>query len=210
MNHEALIANLVEEAAPVKPMSLSRRYVTVALAVTAYMMLLVLAMGWRSDLAAQLGTLVYVSEMLMSLCLIYGGALMAMRLSVPRAGSMPVGWVLVTIAFFIGIAVMLLGQVSTETLKASLQSDHFLVTISVVGVALPVVIGLFVMLRRGAPTQLGWAGAMALMSASATGHFVLRLTGEANNLADVLVWCYSPILFFAIIGVFIGKQALYW
>jgi len=65
-------------------------------------------------------------------------------------------------------------------------------------------------MRQGSPTQLGWAGAMALLSASACGHFLMRTIGQAANFAEVFIWCYTPLLAFALLGMLLGKKLLRW
>ena len=210
MNHEALIANLVEEAAPLKPFNLLKQCCSAAMLLTAYLLVLVLIMGVRDDWAQQIATHTYALEMATSLALAYGCAALAMRLSVPREGAMPLGWLAFMLAATMGAIIWLLGQVSIETFKLSLQSDHFYISLGVILGATPVALVLFKMIRQGSPTQLRWAGAMALLSASATGHFLMRTIGQANNFADVFVWCYSPVLVLALLGIILGQKALRW
>lgn len=152
----------------------------------------------------------YALEMMITLILIFASAVMSVRLGIPRSGGLPIGWLLAVLALAMGAVIWLVGQVSLQTLQYSLQSDHFYITCGVTAGALPVAIGLFWMLRQASPTQLGWAGVLALLSASATGHFLMRTIGQADNFADVLVWCYSPVLVLALLGSLLGQKLLRW
>jgi len=49
-----------------------------------------------------------------------------------------------------------------------------------------------------------------LLSASACGHFLMRTIGQAANFAEVFIWCYTPLLAFALLGMLLGKKLLRW
>ncbi|MDG1287036.1 MAG: NrsF family protein [Rickettsiales bacterium] len=212
MSHEALIANLVEDATPVVPLNLFRRCFWMVTALTTYILLTVAYFGFRRDWADQMiEGAAYPSEMLITLILAFGAAIAALRLSVPRERKSSLSLLMLILPIAIGAVIWLLGQVSVESFSASIQSpSHFYITLGVLAGAVPVALLLFWLLRQGSPTQLGWAGSMVLLSASAVGHLLMRTIGQADNFADVLVWCYSPILFCGLVGVFIGKKALRW
>lgn len=210
MSHEKLIADLVEESTPVVPLDLLRHCCGALLAITAYFAVIIFGFGLRADWFEQIATSAYLCEMLITLLLTYGAAWTALRLSAPSSGKLFAGWLLILLSVVMGAVIWLLGQVNAESFAASMESDHFYITLGVIAGATPVAAGLFWLLRQGAPTQLRWAGAMALLSASAAGHFIMRTVGQADNFADVLVWCYSPILVFLMLGVIVGQKTLRW
>jgi hypothetical protein len=213
MSHEtadALIHALVEETAPVAPIEVGRIQAMSLSIITLYMATLILLFGLRPDWQVQMQTASYQCEMGITVILIYAAALSAIRLMAPSQSKMLWGWVLISISLLMGVAIWLLGQVDAESFQASLASDHYLITLGVTAAAAPVAIGLLRFLRKGAPTQLAWAGVMSLLSASAVGHLVMRTVGMADNFADVMVWCYSPILFLSALGVVIGRHSLRW
>lgn len=210
MSQNPLIAELAESAKPVRPVKMAKRLLWMVLLVTLYISALILLRGLRDDWMMQIQTLAYQMEMGISLLLVYGAGALAMRLSVPCEKRFPLAWLLLIGAATLGAVIALLGEVSMESLQRSLASDHFYITFGVCALAAPVAIGLLWVQRKGSPTQLGWAGAMALLAASAVGHFIMRTIGKAANYAEVLVWCYPPVLLLALVGVLVGRKILRW
>lgn len=210
MSHKQLIDNLASELEAVKPVSLSRWRMLTVLLLTGYLAAVLAAAGLRDDFTVQFSHLVYKFELIVTLILAYGAALMAISLSVPRGGKFPLAWALVILAIALGAGIWLMGQVSLEGLKASIASNHFYITLGVIGCALPVALSLFWLLRQASPTQLAWAGGMALLSASAVGHFLMRCIGQAANFSEVFVWCYSPVIILGFLGMLLGQKLLKW
>ena len=210
MMQDDFIANLVDDSTPVSPVNVTKNCCKLVLGLGGYLLALLLVLGVRDDWAMQMTSLAYSLEMAITLLLVFGAGLSAVRLSVPSANRMIDGWGLMLLAVTMGAIIWFIGKVDVESMQQSLSSNHFYVTLGVSLIAVPVAVGLFWMIRKGAPTQLEWAGVMALLSASACGHFVMRTAGKAENLADVMLWCYPPVLLLALVGIILGPKALRW
>lgn len=210
MSLDSLIDELAESVSPVEPLPRRQWSFKLLAMMAVYLSAILLLFGLRSDWSVQMQHVAYQCEMSISLILAFGAGLLAVNLATPHQGLPPIGWLLLMLALAMGAIIALVGGVTQESLMASFASDHFYITAGVAAGAFPVAAGLFWLLRKGSPTQLGWAGAMVLLSASACGHFLMRAIGQAPNFAEVLIWCYTPMLALALLGALVGKKLLRW
>ena len=211
MSHEQLIENLVEEAEPVEAFPPKRIYRKTAFYLTLYLLMFPVLIGLRPAWGELIfRNWIYPTEMLATLILAYGGAFAAIRLSVPTTGRMIAVWMVAALSIILWVGMWHVGNISLRYLGMAMEANHFNVTLGVIFTALPVVVYLFYHIRKGAPTQLQWAGVMTLLSGTACGHFIMRTIGEASNYADVFLWCYTPVLVVAATGVFFGQKFLRW
>ncbi len=211
MNLDSFIDDLAESATPVSPLNIRQFSLALLLGLACYLSVIVALFGVRDDWLNEITTMAYQGEMALSLLIVFGAGLSVIKLAVPRQGSLPTSWCFLLLALTLGAVIGLLGNVSIQALEASLKSNHFYITFGLIAYAAPVAGALLWFLRqKGSPTQLGWAGLMALLSASASGHFLMRTIGQSNNFAEVFIWCYLPVLALALLGMLIGKKLLRW
>lgn len=205
-----LIDRLVEEGKPVSSVKIARIQAYTVLAVTFYAIALLLSLGIRADFLEALMRPAYLVELLICLFLVYGGSVSALWLAQPRIERLPFRWGFIMGAFTILAIFFTVYQIDSSMLLASFQQNLYPITLSVLSIASPVVVGLFFVLKRYAPTQPVWASLLALMSATAFGHMMMRILYSAENMADVMLWCYSPVLVMAFIGAALGRLILKW
>jgi hypothetical protein len=188
--------------------SYSRRTV-VFLAV--YLSAVLLILGPRDDWLQQINQPAYTIEILLTLLLVVSAGIASVRFSVPKALKQSTALLLPAVSVALGLVIWQLGEVSGEELITS-ATDLSLsyISLGVVAGATPVALFLFWQMSQGSPTQLSFASGMALLSASACGHLLMRTIGQASNFSDVLVWCYSPILLLMTVGALSGNKLLRW
>jgi hypothetical protein len=176
-----------------------------------YLSAVLLVLGPRDDWLQQFNQAAYAVEILLTLFLIVSAGIASVRFSVPKALKQSTALLLPTVSVALGLVIWQLGEVSGEELITS-ATDLSLsyISLGVIAGATPVALFLFWQMSQGSPTQLSFASGMALLSASACGHLLMRTIGQASNFSDVLVWCYSPILLLMTVGALSGNKLLRW
>jgi hypothetical protein len=188
--------------------SYSRR---TAVFLAVYLSAVLLILGPRDDWLQQINQPAYTIEILLTLLLVVSAGIASVRFSVPKALKQSTALLLPAVSVALGLVIWQLGEVSGEELITS-ATDLSLsyISLGVVAGATPVALFLFWQMSQGSPTQLSFASGMALLSASACGHLLMRTIGQASNFSDVLVWCYSPILLLMTVGALSGNKLLRW
>ncbi len=176
-----------------------------------YLSAVLLILGPRDDWLQQINQPAYIVETLLTLFLVVSAGIASVRFSVPKALKQSSALLLPAVSVALGLVIWQLGEVSGEELISS-ATDFSLsyISLGVVAGATPVALFLFWQLSQGSPTQLSFASGMALLSASACGHLLMRTIGQASNFSDVLIWCYSPILLLMTVGALSGNKLLRW
>lgn len=176
-----------------------------------YLSIVILIFSPRDDWLQQIAQLSYSVEMLLTIVLIFSAGVSSVRFAVPRALKQSPALALPAVSVALGIVIWQLGEVSGEELITS-ATDLSLsyISLGVIAGATPVALFLFWQMSQGSPTQLSFASGMALLSASACGHLLMRTIGQASNFSDVLIWCYSPILLLMTVGALSGNKLLRW
>jgi len=176
-----------------------------------YLSAVLLILGPRDDWLQQINQPAYTIEILLTLFLVVSAGIASVRFSVPKALKQSTALLLPAVSVALGLVIWQLGEVSGEELITS-ATDLSLsyISLGVVAGATPVALFLFWQLSHGSPTQLSFASGMALLSASACGHLLMRTIGQASNFSDVLIWCYSPILLLMTVGALSGNKLLRW
>jgi hypothetical protein len=176
-----------------------------------YLSIVILIFSPRDDWLQQIAQLSYSVEMLLTIVLIFSAGVSSVRFAVPRALKRSPALALPAVTVALGIVIWQLGEVSGEELITS-ATDLSLsyISLGVIAGATPVALFLFWQMSQGSPTQLSFASGMALLSASACGHLLMRTIGQASNFSDVLIWCYTPILLLMALGALLGKKFFKW
>lgn len=206
-----LIATLTEDAVPVTPWRPSRVIAHWLGLAAAYLLAVTLGLGVRPDIMEKLLQPVYAMELL--LCgLIAGTAGMAAAcLALPD--SYQKRWIKwVPFGPIAGLGALLLAGsgIDAQVLFASASTPQYGVVLKLALLAVIPGIFLFVMLRRAAPVECCWAGSMATLAVGSMSYFTLRLVEMGGNTADVMLWCYLPMLLLTMVGMMLGKYLLLW
>ena len=198
----------VSESKEFNVSSYSRRTVVF---LAGYLSAVLLMLGPRDDWLQQIDQPAYTIEILLTLFLVVSAGIASVRFSVPKALKQSTALLLPAVSMALGLVIWQLGEVSGEELITS-ATDLSLsyISLGVVAGATPVALFLFWQMSQGSPTQLSFASGMALLSASACGHLLMRTIGQASNFSDVLIWCYSPILLLMTVGALSGNKLLRW
>ena len=198
----------VSESKEFNVSSYSRRTVVF---LAGYLSAVLSMLGPRDDWLQQIDQPAYTIEILLTLFLVVSAGIASVRFSVPKALKQSTALLLPAVSMALGLVIWQLGEVSGEELITS-ATDLSLpyISLGVVAGATPVALFLFWQMSQGSPTQLSFASGMALLSASACGHLLMRTIGQASNFSDVLIWCYSPILLLMTVGALSGNKLLRW
>jgi hypothetical protein len=71
-------------------------------------------------------------------------------------------------------------------------------------------VGLFIMLRKGAPLKIGFSGVLALLAISSIGALGTQFICSNDDPLHILLWHFLPVLILSLVGVIIGKALLQW
>jgi len=169
--------------------------------------------GLRADIGEKLYGLFYVSEIILLMGIGIFSALAAFCLSRPDAHQKPwikyvpfmliVPWAIIA---FIGSV----GDLSFTNLSYAMSLSRFDCLSHIALFSIPPGIGIFLIVRMGAPIQCCSAGTMATLSVTAFGYMLMRLIEQNDNPAHLIVWHALPTMLMCVAGMMIGKVALKW
>ena len=101
-----------------------------------------------------------------------------------------------------------------ETPRMALPQSHqmhgILCCVAIAAVALIPSVMLLALIQCGATVRPLYAGAVAVIGATAMGGLTMRLAEATDALDHVLIWHYLPTLLFATTGALCGKIFLKW
>lgn len=197
----------LEAVTPLRPMRMVLAWLAAALL---YVGGCVWMAGLRPDFEMR-WEMMYQAELLLALCVTVNSGVAALLLSIPdtrkRYGLLALPLVALCL---LSVVVLLSGEISAHSLEASLKADHLMVTARLCLYALLPCVFLFAAVRRAAPTRLALTGGMLCLAASASAYMILRLTMPGDNIANVLIWCYLPVVLLAMLGALLGRKLLRW
>jgi hypothetical protein len=212
MRTEELIQRLAADARPVRPLSPPWRRTLVWTAVAVpYLVLIVLAMTPRLDLAAKLGETRFLIEQGAALATAFLAAAAAFSLGVPGLPRWRILLPLPALAVWLGS----LGEgcwrawVQFGAEGLALRPDFICFPAIALAGALPA-LAMVVMLRRGAPLAPRLAVALGALAAAALGDFGLRLFHPQDASLMVLVWQFGTVAILAMGGGLVGGKILGW
>lgn len=216
---DRLIDELAENAKPVECLHCVAHYV---LRLGTVLVLFALAVGiWlglRDDLMLQWLRPAYAVEILLLGALALATLIAMVQLAWPDANSQTAMLKMPYILTGLLITLMLLQILlpvsdpiaAGMVIPSDAEDHHFFCTLWIAALtAIPSFL-LFAMLRRGATTQPGKAGAYAMLAAAAVGCIIVRLSEPHDGITHLLLFHYLPTLFFAGLGVLVGRAALRW
>lgn len=210
MDTDKLIGSLSRDLKPVKPLAppLRRTAVFTACAMLAALVL-VLAAGAREDAAHVLHSPRFIAE---NTLMFLSGALAAFaafHLSVPDTKirkPVLVALLLATTAWLV-LSLSCCGDLQNHGSHLH-PGFHCLRDLAAIAV-LPLVAA-FILLNRAAPVWSGWAGYGMVLSVASFAAIGMRFLCEEDSSTHLLLWHYAPVLFLAVIGIFLGKTLVKW
>lgn len=212
MNTDQLIDKMVAEGAQ-RPLPHPVKQVMFWLLGTLiYLTAFCLFMGFRGDIGLKFAEPLYIVELVFMSLAALSAASAAVCLSRPDCCQMP--WIKYVPFVFLSLwaAVAFLGfkNLSGSEIVHMAALCQFDCTWHILLFSLPPGIALFLLIRKGAPLQLCWAGIMAALSVTAFAYAGMRLVEMNDNPAHLLVWHALPVMIISIVGMLAGKYTLRW
>lgn len=206
-----LIATLTEEVVPVTPWNPARVVARWLMLAAGYLLLVTLGLGIRPDIMEKLSQPVYALELLLCGLIAATAGMAAACLAVPDSYQKRwVKWLPFAPIVALGMLLLTGNGVDAEMLSASAATPQYGVVLKLILLAVIPGIFLFVIIRRAAPVECCWAGSMAALAVGSMSYLTLRLVETGGNTADVMLWCYLPMLLLTMLGMMLGKFLLRW
>ena len=206
----SLIDSLSEDLKPVRPLSLTRGRVVALIAAVATCAALIIAFGFRPDIAAgRPSTLVLITAGLFALTAFAAGWA-ATRLARPAVGSINQ-----TGALWLFAAILILPAVSAIELLlgsgAAMDTELGMRCLGW-GIASSIVTGaaLTLFLKRGAPVLPEKAGLLTGLAAGSVGALAITLECSGSTLSHLAVWHVAVVAVWAVIGRWGLSRLLRW
>jgi len=215
MNTQEFIEQLSSNLQPVKKLaSPIKRYLRWLAASALCVGVALSFLGLRHDFYASLHDPMVLLEIILILSLALLSALGAFILSTPHPN--PKKWMRTIPLVALGVWFFILAGDFYFHHSHSIQTHdlHPRIGLDCVGdlLTLALVPGLIllVMIKKAAPTSLGWAGFLGLLSVASLGALGSQMMCSNNHPAHLFVWHFTPVIFLGLLGIFLGKKLLHW
>lgn len=211
-NSDALIAELVGELVPVRPLTVARGLGFALAAAAAAVLMVVSLYGLRADLQGGV-----VDPMHLVATGIYFGLALAATVTVvvmsrPQVGTDHSGWTWAAgMAALLPLAGLIVGLSRGSDMLAADSIRHGANCFAVAGAASLLVFGMLVAwLRRGAPTAPDRAGMLAGIAAGSFGIFAFSLHCADNDIVHIGLWHSAVVLVMAGLGRVLVPRLIRW
>ena len=209
---EPLIADLVADLQPVKPLKLRGGLFLVLSAMLACVLIVALAAGLRADILAGQLDPVFLLATGLFLLLAVASSFTVIEMSRPHVGGHRDGWIwaVATAALLPASAALIAGIAWLRGATPSVDSEG--VNCLAIAVVLGMLVGLalVVWLRKGAATSPERAGLLTGLAAGSSGIFALALHCPHNDIAHIGLWHGLAVAVSAVIGRLIIPAAIRW
>ncbi|NBO18314.1 MAG: DUF1109 domain-containing protein [Proteobacteria bacterium] len=214
MNTELLIAQLTQQARPVRRVSFARVCKQAAFVTFGSLWLICSLYGLRPDISERLGETVFFFEIFLNVLLIGAAGWMAALCAFPDSRRQArlllplLGLVIAGYSLMAGIALMREPASLAESLDTRPHGIECLLCI----LSFAAVPGVWLYLRVKflATTQPRLAAAATLLMAAATGALGVRLVESEISSAGLLLWHYLPVFATSLVGYTTGKKIFHW
>jgi hypothetical protein len=207
-----LIAALTADPVP-EPIRLGRRVALALLVgVAASVALYGLLLGPRPDVAAAAGTMRFWLKFVDSAAFALPTLLLTLRLARPaaRPGALALWLLAPFLLLAAGVVAELLIVPQSEWMSRLMGATAMHCTITIPMLAAPVLAGLIVALRAGAPLHPGLTGAMAGAAAAGVGALVYASSCPGDSPLFVATWYPLATLICVAAGALAGRRFLAW
>ena len=207
-----LIEALAGQDAPIRSSRIGPRLTSAVLVGAAIAAIILMIWLGLRPLAAAVQSGMFWMKGGYSLWLALAGGLWAARMARPGGlpGSAPLIAGAAVISMFAMGATDLARTSSPELMGEWLGSTWTVCPWRILALAAPVYLAVAWMMRRLAPTRLGWAGAAAGLLAGGVGAVVYGFYCEENTAAFVATWYTLGIAVCAVVGGLLGPRLLRW
>lgn len=211
-NSDALIADLVDGLAPVRPLRFGAG-LALALAAAAIATLLVIALfGLRADLAAGRFHPMHLLATGLYFGLAMAASVTVVVMSRPHVGSDHSGWRWAAgMAALLPLSALIIGLAGRGEVSLAHGLDDGMQCLAIGGAAALIVFAAQIgLLRHGAPTAPARAGLVAGIAAGAFGTFAFALHCPDNDIVHLGLWHSAPIVMMAILGRMAAPRLIRW
>jgi hypothetical protein len=183
-----------------------------AVASTGLVVLSIVILGVRADVAAQIGNGWFVARAAATLAIAVGAASAAFFTSVPglepslRARALPLAACLVW-------AVMLVGTIAATGSPLDLLlrvTPHPSCVLLIAASALAPGVALVRMLQRAAPLRAAWTTGLAGLASLALGALGAQFVCSNDAAAHHLLWHFTPVVLLTLTGAAAGSSLMGW
>jgi hypothetical protein len=209
---DALIANLVGDLQPVKPLRFARG-VGLAVAGGALTTLAVVVLfGIRADLLAGRFDPVHLISTGLFLVLGIAAAVTVIVMSRPQVGNDHGGWIwAAAMAALLPIAAIIVGFGGGSDILSRESVAHGMECLLIGGGSSLLVLAIFAAwLRKGAPTAPDRAGLLSGVAAGSLGIFAFSLHCADNDIVHIGLWHSGVVLLLAALGRIIVPPLVRW
>jgi hypothetical protein len=209
-----LIAQLARDATPVTPLPPpSARWMTWALKAAAAAAIVTILLGLRPDVDACVHDPRFVAAALATLALALTAAAGAFALSVPGAGARRAvrACPLLAAAAWATLLWLRLTAAGGEPITQLAATPwHPACVLLILSVGTVPGIWLFAMLRRAAPLQPLWTGALAALASLALGALGTQFVCPIDAPGHQVLWHFTPVVLITFVGLALGARLFDW
>lgn len=211
-DYNALIAELVGQLEPVKPLRFGTGMALALAAAGAASLAVIALFGLRPDLAAGRFDPMHLVSTGLFLGLGLAASVTVIVMSRPLVGSDHSGWRWAAgMAALLPLAALIVGLSRDGGAALAGPGDHGVQCFWVGGGASLIVFGALVWwLRRGAPTAPDRAGLVTGIASGAFGTFAFALHCPDNDIVHIGLWHSAPVLAMAVVGRAIVPRLIRW
>ncbi len=211
-NTSNLIAELVGDLQPVKPLKIAHGLVISTAALGASLAIVAMLMGIRPDVVRGHFDEVFLLSNGLFLMLGIAAAVTVIVMGRPRVGTDHSGWVwAAAMAGLLPLTAFVMGISDSARALAQSQPDHGMACV-LAGSALALITGaaLTLWLRRGAPTSPERAGLLTGLAAGSFGIFAFAFHCPINDIYHIGLWHGAVVVVCAAVGRMIVPGLVRW
>jgi hypothetical protein len=208
-----VIAQLARDATPVVPLPPpSVRWMSWALKAAAAAAIVTILLGLRPDVGARVHDPRFVAAALVTLALALTAAAGAFTLSVPDAGARRAvrAWPLLAVSAWATLLWLRLTASGEPVTQLAATPWHPACVLLILSVGALPGIWLFAMLRRAAPLQPLWTGALAALASLALGALGTQFVCPIDAPGHQLLWHFTPVVLITFVGLALGARLFDW
>lgn len=213
MKTDDLVKLLAAGVAPVPASAVGRRFaVAMGWGLPGAVLLLLVTLGIRTDLAQAAGELMFWLKPTFAACLALAGLIATERLARPgmRLGLVWAALATPVLALWLVATVMLINAAPAHRADLILGNTWKECSFNIAFISLPLFAATLWALKGLAPTRLALAGASAGLLAGALGALVYALHCPESTAPFLAVWYVLGIAIPTLAGAVLGPRALRW
>lgn len=208
-----LINRLASEVKPVRPLAMQRLLLGAVLLTGSFAVVSMLMwLGMRPDMAIATGTMIFWTKFGYTLALAVLGGIATLVLARPGGHTRWPGLAALALLALVLIgAVIQLGRAEpAEMMPLVIGGTSLVCPWRIVVLALPILFGSILALRRMAPSSPGLAGFAAGVMAGGAGAWIYSFACAENGMMFLALWYTLGILIVGTLGAVLGRLLLRW